>query len=83
MKRWYTVVGICGAERHAFHIRASSPTEAERLAPREHDEFMGGRCAIAGVFEGRHLPADAERGNGLERQGWSPSGRPECVATAR
>jgi hypothetical protein len=49
---WYTVVGMCEEERHAYHIKARSPKEAERICKKQHDKTSY-VLVIAGTFKGK------------------------------
>ncbi len=58
IKHWYTVVGLCEEERHAFHIRAESAKVAERKAKEDHDGETTYTLFVAGVFSGKLKAVD-------------------------
>lgn len=67
-KKWYTVVGICDEQRHAYHVRASSVEAAESQACRQHSEH--GDLFVAGVLTGKLVLVDEDdAGLTLQRAG--------------
>lgn len=63
----FTVVGLCGEQRHAFHVQARSAARAERKCRREHDGETSYRLVVAGVAPGRIVMVDGDDA-GLDAQ---------------
>lgn len=58
--KWFTVIGLCEEARHAFHVRARSPKEAEKKCRRDHDAETRCTLTVAGVAEGKVRLVDEE-----------------------
>lgn len=60
MMHWYTVIGTCEEQRHAFHIKAASPKAAEARAKKNHDEETDYTLVVAGVVLGKVTCVDED-----------------------
>lgn len=64
--RWYTVIGTCEEQRHAFHVKAASPAKAEAKAKKDHDKETDYTLVVAGVVLGKVMCVDEE----VKATGW-------------
>ena len=63
--QWYTVVGICNEQRHAYYVQATVAEKAEQDAINLHNEH--GNLYIAGVLLGKHTLVD-DNDSGIDWQ---------------